>query len=98
MRIDQLRLRGRWTSVAALEHYIQEAAAFVVRNHLSGKAKLFVQSRSQSLWNVVLAAIAELANSHAHASVSDNFDVHPIMKRLLRKQKMDELRKLAEKF
>ena len=95
MTIDQLRIRGRWTSVAALEHYIQEATAFAVRSQLSGNLKEFVSSRAKIVWNIVLAAIAELAEGKVSLAVVETVAVHPIMSRLLRKQKVQELRRLA---
>ena len=95
MSIDQLRLRGRWTSVAALEHYIQETTAFAVRSQLSDGLQMFVRNRSKSMWNMVLAALAELAQSSASPRVVETANVHPIMKRLLRNRKIKELEELA---
>ena len=96
MTIDQLRIRGRWTSVAALEHYIQEAAAFAVRSQLTESTKLFVTGRAKILWNIVLAAVAELAEGKVSPCKAETVAVHPIMARLLRRQKVQELKKLAE--
>ena len=78
MTIDQLRIRGRWASVAALEHYIQEATAFAVRSKLTGKLKLFVSSRAKIVWNIVLASIAELAEGKVSPCMAETRAVHPV--------------------
>ena len=97
MTVDQLRLRGRWKSVSALERYVQEAAAFAVRTQLSRRQRDDLQAKLSLLWDVVVASLAELQSSLASsppAAFSGQLHYHPVMTRLLRQQKLQQLQEV----
>ena len=96
--IDFIRLRGRWRTLTALEHYVQEASAFAVFQQLPSSLRLFVAMRGEKLWDTLIAAVAELSEKLSSGvyyapAVDAVVRVHPIMKNLLRRSKLDSLKK-----
>ena len=97
LAISFIRLRGRWRSPSSLETYIQEAAAFAVMQQIPLAQREAIRSRARILWTVVKEALEELYDSVASGrSIVGQVDLvlepHPIMRRLLRRRKLEELR------
>ena len=86
--LEWIRLRGRWRVSTSLEHYVQEAVAWLLQNQLSEKTKGDIKNRSELCWLLVQAAISELfaslrAGVRVQADLTEVPAMHPIRRRLL---------------
>ena len=98
--IDYIRLRGRWRAPSSLERYVQEAAAFAVMQQLPAERREFIRQRANNVWEVIVAALGELATQSAAGYSTDAVDLimrpHPVMRRLLRRRRLKELQRAWE--
>jgi len=95
--LEWIRLRGRWKVATSLEHYVQEAVAWLLQNQLSEKTKLIIKDRSDTCWLLVRASIAELydllhVGAKIKSDITDPPAIHPIRRRLLLSRQVAELR------
>ena len=86
--MEWIRLRGRWKVATSLEHYVQEAVAWLLQNQLSEKAKGDIKNKSELCWLLVQASISELfasfrAGIRVQADLNEVPAMHPIRRRLL---------------
>ena len=81
-------------ALSLLEHYIEEACAFAVQAQLPAKAMQVILKRSEICWDLVQTALVELASSAGLRSAHPEAfcTVHPIMRRILRRQRFEEVK------
>ena len=85
----------------SLEHYIKEAFAWAIQYQLLDGAKLRISDRSLDCWCLVRAVLAELQSSPTlqHSHPEHSVWVHPVMRSLLRRQRLEKLKHaLAKDF
>ena len=103
-QLEWIRLRGRWKASGSLEHYIQEAVAWMLCNRIAPDAKILIQQRSDECWNLVLASVEELwhtvhAGRAAKADCREEVALPVWRRRISLQQQVRELRQaLAADF
>jgi hypothetical protein len=94
--VDWIRLRGRWRTLAALEHYIQEAVSFLTCCVLPSACRCLVLSRAELVSEALVALVTEWQTAatfgHNLSHVDYVFKPHKILRRLRQRTLQRELR------